>query len=398
MPAAAKSKALRSTSIARGGYGQVLRSMVSLLDEARRTSARAVNVVMTATYWEMGRRIVELDQSGASRAAYGKELLARLAQDLGTRYGRGFSHRNLNLMRSFYLGWNISQTVSAKSLAAPSGNISQTLSAKSQSRYEASDSMASLEVLSRVFKLPWSHYVRLLTVDDEHARRFYETEALRGGWSVRQLDRQISTRFFERTARSRNKIAMLEKGGRSIPADLVTVDEAIRDSFILEFLNLKDEYSESDLEDALISGMEHFLMELGGDFAFVGRQRRLRIGKEWYRVDLLFFHRKLKCLVIVYLKLGRFTHKDSGQMILYLNYAEEHWANAGENPPVGLILCTEKDDAVAHYALGGVKDRVLAREYRLALPDVKKLEAAVERARRMLEQRGIERKRINRIR
>ena len=148
------------------------------------------------------------------------------------------------------------------------------------------------------FRLPWSHYVRLMTVKEEAARRFYETEALRGGWSVRQLDRQIATVFYERTALSRDKSAMLTKGAKPRPEDRVSAEEEVKDPLVLEFLNLKDEYSESDLEEALLRHLEKFLLELGGNFAFVGRQRRLRIGEEWYRVDLLFFHRKLRALIV----------------------------------------------------------------------------------------------------
>lgn len=192
-----------------------------------------------------------------------------------------------------------------------------------------------------VFPLPWSHYVRLLGVANPEARHFYEAEALRGGWTVRQLDRQIGSQFYERTALSQNKATMLRKGQVARPDDLVSPEEEIKQPYVLEFLNLKDEYSETDLEAALIAKLETFLLELGGDFTFVGRQRRLRVGDEWYRIDLLFFHRRLRCLVIIDLKLGKFTHADAGQMHLYLNYAREHWTLVGENPPVGLILCAE---------------------------------------------------------
>lgn len=166
--------------------------------------------------------------------------------------------------------------------------------------------------------------------------------------------------------------------------DPLSPDAHVRDPFILEFLNLKDEYSESDLENALIDSLEQFLLELGNDFAFVARQKRLRIGTEWYRVDLVFFHRQLRSLIIVDLKLGKFTHADAGQMNLYLNYAREHWIHPHENPPIGLILCSEKNAAVAHYSLGNLSNQVLAREYQLALPDEADLAATIERARRLL--------------
>ncbi len=261
-------------------------------------------------------------------------------------------------MRLFYLDWQNPQTVSAELAKA---EIRQTLSAKSGAWPQ--------------FPLPWSHYVRLLTVSNPKAREYYEREALSGGWSVRQLDRQIASLAYQRT-----------RGARSVPAkdETLPADAHVRDPFVLEFLNLKDEYSETELEDALIQRLEQFLLELGGDFAFVGRQKRLRIGTEWYRVDLVFFHRRLRCLVIVDLKLGKFTHADAGQMNLYLNYAREHWTHPHENPPVGLILCSEKDAAVAHYALGNLANRVLAREYQLNLPNEAEVAARIEAARRQL--------------
>jgi predicted nuclease of restriction endonuclease-like (RecB) superfamily len=235
--------------------------------------------------------------------------------------------------------------------------------------------------------MPWSAYVRLLAVKSTEARSFYETEALRGGWSVRQLDRQVGSQFYERTALSRNKAAMLERGSEATPADLITPEEAIKDPFVLEFLDLKDEYSETDLEEALIQRLTDFLLELGDDFAFVGRQRRLRLDDAWFRIDLLFFHRRLKALLIVDLKVGKFSYADAGQMHLYLNYAREHWMKEGENPPVGLILCAEKGAAEAHYALDGLPNKVLAAEYQTVLPDEKLLAAELDKTRRELEAR-----------
>jgi predicted nuclease of restriction endonuclease-like (RecB) superfamily len=264
----------------------------------------------------------------------------------------------------------IPQTVSAESAAS---RISQTVSAKlPRSR---NSQMVSAKLM-RDLPLPWSHYVRLMTVADPDARSYYEREALSGGWSVRQLDRQIATLAYERTGG--------RKALRSNKDDPQSADTEIRDPFVLEFLNLKDEYSETDLENALIGSLEQFLLELGSDFAFVARQKRLRVGTEWYRVDLLFFHRQLRCLVIVDLKLGKFTHADAGQMNLYLNYAREHWTHSHENPPVGLILCSEKNAAIAHYALGNLSNKVLAREYQLALPDETKVAQVIDNTRRLL--------------
>jgi predicted nuclease of restriction endonuclease-like (RecB) superfamily len=199
---------------------------------------------------------------------------------------------------------------------------------------------------------------------------------------VRQLDRQINSQFYERTALSHNKAAMLEKAEAAEPGDAITPEQAIKDPFVLEFLNLKDEYSESDLEDALIQHLADFLLELGDDFAFVGRQRRLRLDDTWFRVDLLFFHRSLKCLLVIDLKVGKFSHADAGQMHLYLNYAREHWMKPGENPPVGLILCASKGSNEAHYALEGLPNKVLAAEYQTVLPDEKLLAEELDKTRR----------------
>jgi predicted nuclease of restriction endonuclease-like (RecB) superfamily len=340
--------------------------VVALIEAGRRAAARSVNAVITTTYWLVGRAIVEREQRGAHRAEYGAAVLEHLAEKLTAQYGRGFSRRNLDDMRRFYLGWPIRQTLSAKS-------IRRTASAKSE---------------PPALPLPWSHYVRLLSVKSISARTFYETEALRGGWTIRQLARQIETQFYERTALSRNKAAMLARGAKRTPEGAVTAEEELKDPLVLEFLGLKDEYSESDIEEALVLRLEHFLLELGGDFAFIGRQRRLRVGNAWYRIDLLFFHRALRCLVVIDLKIGAFTHADAGQMHLYLNYAREHWTLPDENPPVGLILCAEKDEAVARYALDGLPNKILAAEYRTKLPDEKLLVAELEKTSRLLARRN----------
>ena len=306
-------------------YDSMFSGVAGLLEEARRTSARAVNSIMTATYWEIGRRIVDYEQRGKSKADYGKKVIDRLAVDLTERFGRGFRRSNLFQIRAFYLAYpNILQTASAKSEA----QIVQTVSGQ-----------LSLKDVSARFPLPWSHYVRLMSVKNPEGRSFYETEALRCGWSLPQLDRQISTLFYERTALSRNKAAMLKKGEKPRPEDAVTPEEEIKDPLVLEFLGLKDEYSESEM------------------------------------------------LVVIDLKLGKFTHADAGQMHMYLNYAREHWTHPGENPPVGLILCTGKSHALAHYALEGLPNKVLAAEYKTALPDEKSLVAEIDKTRKALEAR-----------
>jgi predicted nuclease of restriction endonuclease-like (RecB) superfamily len=387
LPLAVQSLAVRDRELRsqEPGYADILADVARLVEDARRAAARSINTVMTSTYWQIGRCIVEREQAGAPRAGYGDALLQRLSADLTKRFGRGFSIDRLETARLFYrayppIGSSDNQPLNS---ATASRNLptkkSATLSRKSTRPPAAT---------TPEFRLSWSHYVLLIRrVDPGLPRRFYETEALRGGWTLRQMERQIESQFYERTALSRNKAVMLTKGAQSRPEDAVAPEEEIKDPFVLEFLGLKDEYSESELEEALISKLETFLLELGGDFAFIGRQRRLRIGSVWYRVDLLFFHRRLRCLVVVDLKIGRFTHADAGQMHLYLNYAREHWTVPGENPPVGLILCRSKEDAVVKYVLEGLSNKVLATEYRTTLPDEKVLEHEFEKSRRLLESR-----------
>jgi len=399
------SKMIKPKPSTETSYGIILSDIASMIFAARHTAARSVNCVMTATYWLIGRRIVEFEQKGETRAAYGIALLKRLSEDLSKQFGQGFGVDNLQRFRAFYLSHRNLEIYATVSRTSADGDLPQnyaTLSRKfclsSTNRADkilqtpsAESRQGAIELFlksaSRHFPLPWSAYVRLLAVKNECARRFYESEALRGGWSVRQLDRQINSQFYERTALSKNRYAMLAKGQMALPEDRISPEEEIKDPYVLEFLDLRDEYSETDLEEALIRRLETFLLELGGDFCFVGRQKRLRIGEEWYRVDLVFFHRRLRCLVIVDLKIGKFTHADAGQMHLYLNYAEEHWTREGENPPVGLILCAQKDEAVARYALDRLPNKVLAAEYHTALPDEEELAAEIERAQAALEQR-----------
>ena len=356
------------------GYESIFRDVSRIIDVARASAARSVNAFMTAAYWMIGRHIVEFEQQGKERAGYGEGVVEQLSADLTARYGRGFALRNVWRMKAFYLAWPNLPTGSADS---GERRIPPTASAES-----------SLAGIANRFPLPWSAYVRLLSVKNLLAREFYETEALRGGWSIRQIDRQINSQFYERTALSRNKAAMLTEGQQEQPDDAVLPEEELKDPYVLEFLDLKDEYSESDLEEALVRRLETFLLELGSDFCFMGRQRRLRIGNEWYRVDLLFFHRRLRCLIVIDLKIGRFTHADAGQMHLYLNYARKHWVHDGENPPVGLILCAQKDEAVARYALDGLPNKVMAAEYRTALPDEELLASEINRTRQALCARG----------
>jgi predicted nuclease of restriction endonuclease-like (RecB) superfamily len=267
----------------------------------------------------------------------------------------------------------------------------QTLSAKSPDAtlLLPESPLAAME-LAMAFALSWSHYVHLMAVANPEARAFYEIEAIRGGWSVRQLDRQIGTQFYERALHSKNPAALLARGRVQGAQDKTPVEEEIRDPYVLEFLNLKDEYGENELEEALIRHLEAFLLEMGAGFTFVARQKRIRVGDSWYRIDLLLYHRGLRCLVVIDLKTGAFTHADAGQMNLYLNYTKEHLTLPGEADPVGIILCSKKDDAVVKYATGGIRARVFASEYLTKLPDVETLRLEIMKTRRALQARRTE--------
>ena len=378
-----KSKALASKALAStSDYDELLSGISKLLDNARRTAARRVNGILTVTYWEIGRRIIQHEQGGQHRADYGQQIVDQLAADLTRKHGRGFSRSNVFQMRGFFLAWEIVQTPSGKLEARAKfddDSIVQTVSGQSVALIESPNRTVPPSLLpnepTEVFALSWSHYVRLLSVEKPHARAFYEAEAIRGGWSIRQLDRQVSTQLFERTSHSKRQSALLAKAHVAKPEDAVSAQDEIRDPYLLEFLNLKDEYSESELEDALIRHLEWFLLELGNGFTFVARQKRIRIGNEWYRIDLVLYHRVLRCLVLIDLKRGKFTHADAGQMNLYLNYAQEHLTFTGESDPIGIILCSDKDDAVVKYATGGINAKVFASKYLTELPNADALRA-----------------------
>lgn len=357
-------------------YHGLLSELSALLAHARAATARAVNGVMTATYYELGRRIVEFEQGGKERAGYGEEIITRLSADLTQQFGRGFSRSNLFQIRGFYLGWHIVQT--------PSGLFQIRATHDTGGEFGHRPAPTGALVTTETFPLPWSHYVRLMTVAGTAARQFYEEEAIKGGWSVRQLDRQISTQFYERLAGSKHKSELLAKAHVPQAPDAIDPSLLVRDPYLLEFLNLADEYGESELEEAIIRNLEGFLVELGRGFTFVARQRKIRIDAQWYKIDLLLFHRRLRCLVVIDLKIGAFSHADAGQMNMYLNYAREHLTEPGENEPVGLILCSEKSDTVVRYAMGGINAQVFASEYLTVLPPEDELRATIERTRQAL--------------
>jgi len=380
-------------------YSSLFTDLASLIEQGRKAAVRYVNIALVATYWLMGRRIVEYEQKGKERAEYGEELLERISKDLSSRFGKGFSLRNLRNMRSFYLLFPIQQTLSAES---SKDKIVQTLSAELISMFqtpsEISQKGQTLSIQSVIaishtqsakFPLSWSHYCLLMRLDEPFKREFYEAECISGNWSVRQLDRQIQSMLYERTALSKRKLAVISKAHEKPIA--VRPEDEIKDPYILEFLGLRDEYSESQLEEALVRHLEHFLLELGLGFTFIARQKRITLEGSHYRLDLLLYHRILRCLVAIDLKIGEFTHADAGQMNLYLNYLKDKEKLPEENNPIGIILCSDKKRTVVEYALGGMSNKIFASKYKLQLPDPEVLKTEIEHERqRLLEMKIVE--------
>lgn len=368
-------------------YGNLLDRIDRILAEARGKVFREINRAQVLAYWEIGREIVEFEQKGRVRAEYGEELIIRLAKDLIEKFGRGFSKSNLFLMRQFYLTYSQKfQTLSGKSshvqkFQTPSGKlkISQTLSDKSQKP----------QTLSAKFEpmLSWSHYCELLKVEEPLSRSFYEQEAIQNNWSVRELKRQINSMLFERLVLSKDVKAIMKMAEKG--QIIEQPEDAIKDPYILEFLNLKEEpsYTESQLEQAIIDKLQYFILELGKGFTFVARQKRIAIANRHYYIDLVFYNRLLKCFVLIDLKTDELDHADIGQMNFYLNYFRENEKAEGENDPIGIILCAKKDAVFAKYILGGLSNKVFASKYRLALPSEKELQLKLKSIPRMLEKK-----------
>lgn len=355
------------------GYGEFLSRLSSLIDEGRRTAARQVNTVLIATYWFMGQRIVQFEQQGKLRAGYGEALLKRLSADLSVKHGKGFSKRNLEMMRKFYLLYPITQTVSAQLM-------------KRVGAFEQNRNLLILRQIGKMFPLSWSHYTLLMKLETPEKRTFYESLSLKDHWSVRQLERQVQSMLYERTALSKRKRVVLEKASEK--PIVIRPEDEIKDSYVLDFLGLRNEYSESDLEDALIEHLQHFLLELGLGFAFVGRQKRFVLDGYEYKMDLVLYHIPLEAYVIIDLKIGRFSHENAGQMNLYLNWTKENLYPLAKNPPIGIVLCADKDSACAKYSTAGMQNKIFVSKYQLQLPDPDDLQRELERGRELfLKQR-----------
>ena len=349
-------------------------------------AAKSVDIALVVRNWLFGWYIVEYQQNGLERAEYGKNLIKNLSESLSQKLGKGFSVDNLELMRKFYSGYaKIQQTLPVKSLTFSisetasriSSEISETPSRKSELSSFSPDSF--WQTLSAKFTLSWSHYVVLLTIHSEDERRFYELEATQNAWGIRELKRQINSSLYERLALSRDKAgvkALAQKGQLvSNPSDV------LKSPYVLEFLELEErsEYSEHDLETAIINRIEHFLLELGKGFLFEARQKRFTFDDDHFYVDLVFYNRLLRCYVIIDLKRDRLTHQDLGQMQMYVNYFDRYVKLEDEKPTIGILLCHSKDDRLVELTLP--KDaNIHASAYQLYLPDKEVLKKQLEEA------------------
>lgn len=312
-------------------YNQLVATIGSLLQAGKQKAFQKVNTILVETYWNIGKQIIEFEQAGEERAEYGSELLKNMSKDLKANFGKGFSRSNLQNMRLLYQKFPIFQSVSGK--------------------------------------LSWSHYAELLSVSDELAFSFYHKQTEIENWSVRELKRQIQSSLFERLALSKDKKQVLdlsEKGQL-----IQTTKDIIKDPYVFEFLQLeqKDQWLEKDLEDALVNKLGQFLLELGKGFAFIGKQYKITLDNNHFFVDLVFYHRILKCFVLIDLKKGKVSHQDIGQMNMYLNYFTSEENTDSDNPPIGIVLGADKNDILVEYATAGITNQLFVSKYELYLPN-----------------------------
>ena len=320
-----------------------------LINEARKRTIAVVNTTMVYTYYEVGRIIVEDEQQGEQRAEYGTELLKHLSEQLSSKFGKGFSVQNLANMRQFYLTYSKDE-------------IFQTVSRESEVG----------------FTLSWSHYLKLMRITNPEERRFYEIEAKENNWSIRELQRQFDSSLYERLALSRDKegVKALAYKGQVID----TPKDIVKDPYVLEFIGLPElpQYNESELEQRLIDNLQTFLLELGKGFTFVGRQVRFTFDEQHFRVDLVFYNRLLRAFVLIDLKRGTLKHQDLGQMLMYVNYYDRFVKEADENPTIGILLCTDKSDAMVEITLPKDNNQIFASKYQTYLPSKEELKRLIE--------------------
>ncbi len=348
----------------------------TLIEEARHRAVTAANLSMVALYWNIGRVICTEIQSQPGRADYGEALLNRLGEQLNAEYGRGFSRANLQDMRRFYDGFEICQPVASKSAVSAIRQPTASKSVVGRTRLPgAAECGERLQVdFGKHYHLGWTHYRILLGIGDARQRQFYFERACGERWSKRELLRQMSGALFERVALSSDTRALVKLEKKKGPTEIANYREAFKDPYLLDFLGLTGAYSEKDLEAAILSNLQQFLTELGADFCFIRRQYPMRIDDEDYFLDLLFYHRGLRCLVAVDLKIGPFVAADKGQMDLYLAWLKENEWRRGENEPLGLILCTSKRRQHVELLLAHGPHKMQVSEYLTKLPDKKVLE------------------------
>ncbi len=375
---------------AKGGEVHLFDRVVSILEDARRRVVRTVNNEMVLAYWHIGREIVEHVQAGHRRAGYGEDVLSVLSARLSGRYGKGFSATNLKYFRLFYQAYSDRQPTIRH-------EASDEFNARRQMRVsrEPTDVPDTLSLAAEpghrlggfAATLSWTHYRILTKVEHRAERQFYELEAAIQGWSVPHLERQIHTHLFARLLKSRDQAGVLDLATRGQAIERPV--DSLRDPYVLDFLHLPDDrlLRETDLEAAIIEKLQHFLLELGKGFAFVARQKRISFDDEHFYVDLVFYNSILRCYLLVDLKMGKLTHQDVGQMDGYVRLFDEKCTTDEDNPTVGLILCAEKNEAVARYSVLRGSKQLFAAKYVTCLPTVEELQREVEFERRMIEAR-----------
>jgi predicted nuclease of restriction endonuclease-like (RecB) superfamily len=384
---APRKKSVRSLAKAPPAHREaaLLTRVLEIVEAARGHAARSVNTAMVHAYWMIGREIVEVEQAGAKRAGYGDELIDRLAERLVGRIGRGFGARTLRRLRLFYQTYPAGSVLSAERQGQP---IRTAVLSKSGGKRIRTAPLAKSRLPSVAMfpsNLGWTHYLVLLKVTNPTARAFYEIEAARESWSSRELERQVASLLFERLARSRDKkkVMALARRGHQVetPADV------IKEPFVLEFLGLdeRSEWRERELEQAIIDRIEAFLLELGKGFCFVSRQKRLTLEGDHFFVDLVLYNRLLRCFVLVDLKLGKLTHQDLGQMQMYVNFFDRFQRAEHEAETIGIVLCSEKNDAVAKITLPEGNRQILAGRYQMYLPSEDELREELARDRESAE-------------
>jgi len=322
-------------------YQTLISEIGKLLHEGRQKAGYAVNTILVQTYWHIGRYVVEYEQDGNEKAEYGSQLLDKLSTDLTITYGKGFGRSNLFYMRKLYLSFKISGTLS--------------------------------------HKLTWSHYYEILKADNELEISFYSKQTEKENWSVRELKRQMKSMLFHRLVLSKDKKSILQIANEG--HDIQKPEDILKEPFVMEFLNIPQNYKyfEGELEQKLIDNLQLFLLELGKGFAFIARQYRISLGGKHFHVDLLFYHRILKCFVLIDLKRGEIDHQDIGQMNLYLNYFKKEENTEGDNPPVGIILGAYKDHFLVEYATDSINNQILLSKYQLYLPDKETLQSELNK-------------------